>query len=142
MGSRSNRSWSGERATSADRAGGEVDDAGVMPHLRGEGSHRGPRVDRRRSGRKGSALQRSRVRPDGGTIPAGQVRQPLVGEHVEGAVRSHEAGLSQSERRTWFTRRRVTPPISPASCSRVHRGQAASRSRASFSARVSCTGEG
>ena len=36
-----------------------------------------------------------------------------------------------------MTRRRVTPPISPASCSRLHQGQAASRSSTSFSALVS-----
>ena len=99
------------------------------------------RSRRRRSefGYRGSALQRSRVKSHGGTVPAGQVRQSLVCEHVQRLVGAHTRPCWARGRSTWLTRRRVTPPISPASCSRVDRGHADSRSRASFSAPVSCT---
>ena len=46
---------------------------------------------------------------------------------------------SVSARSTWLARRRVTLPISPASWPVSQRGQAASRSRACFSVRVSLT---
>ena len=91
---------------------------------------------------RGSALQRSRVSP----TAARSLRAKYVSPSSVSMCRGSSARTRpcwESERSTWLTppppRRRVTPPISPASCSRVHRGHAASRSRASFSARVSCT---
>ena len=76
------------------QGGGEVDDAGVVTQLGGEGPYGGPGVD------VGVQIQRlSAPSVEGqshrGPVPAGQVSQTLVGEHVQGLVGPDEAVLGK-----------------------------------------------
>ena len=94
VGNRLNRSWSGDRATSADRVAAKLMTPTWLTHLGCEGAHGGPGVD------VGVQVQRLGApafegKAHGGPVPAGQVRQPLVGEHVQGLVGPDKAVLGK-----------------------------------------------